>query len=124
MKGLPLAYNSDMQEDKERIFDSLDTVAGCVAAMTLLLRHLRFRTDRMRAATYGDFSTATDLADYLAQRGVPFREAHEVVGRVVRWCEERGRDLESLTATELVAFHVAFDAAPDGLASVDSSIPA
>src|SRR3712207_9077922 len=74
MKGLPLAYNSDMQEDKERIFDSVDTVEACLGAMTLLMRSCRFRPERMRAATRGDFSTATDLADFLAQRAVPFRE--------------------------------------------------
>ncbi|HEU4754802.1 MAG TPA: argininosuccinate lyase, partial [Armatimonadota bacterium] len=105
MKGLPLAYNSDMQEDKERIFDSLDTVGGSLGAMTLMLRSARFRTDRMLAGTRGDFSTATDLADFLAQRGVPFRDAHEVVGRIVRACEESGRVLEDLTRQDLEGFH-------------------
>lgn len=122
MKGLPLAYNSDMQEDKERIFDSLDTVGGCLGAMTLLLRNCRFRPERMRAATRGDFSTATDLADYLAQRGIPFREAHEVVGRIVRWCEENDRVLESLTDADLQGFHPAFAGAPADLTSVDASV--
>jgi argininosuccinate lyase len=122
MKGLPLAYNSDMQEDKERIFDSLDTVAGCLGAMTLLLRTSRFNPDRMREATRGDYSTATDLADFLAQRGVPFREAHEVVGEVVRWCEEQDRVLESLAANDLERFHPAFSGAPKDLTSVDASV--
>ncbi|MFN3649485.1 MAG: argininosuccinate lyase [Armatimonadota bacterium] len=121
MKGLPLAYNSDMQEDKERIFDSVDTVGGCLGAMTLLLRNCRFRTDRMRATTHGDFSTATDLADFLAQRGVPFREAHEVVGRIVRWCEEQDRVLESLSASDLEPFHPEFASAPADVTSVDAS---
>lgn len=121
MKGLPLAYNSDMQEDKERIFDSLDTVGGCLGAMTLLLRSSRFRTDRMRAATYGDFSTATDLADYLAQHGVPFREAHEVVGRIVKWCETHDRVLESLSSAELEPFHPLFGSAPADITSVEAS---
>jgi argininosuccinate lyase len=121
MKGLPLAYNSDMQEDKERIFDSVDTASGCLAAMTLLLRSCRFRTERMRAATHGDFSTATDLADFLAQRGVPFREAHEVVGRIVRECEESGRVLEALTAAALTAYHPEFAAAPPDITSVEAS---
>ena len=121
MKGLPLTYNSDMQEDKERIFDSLDTVSGCLGALTLLLSVSRFRPERMRAATRGDFSTATDLADYLAQRGIPFREAHEVVGSIVRWCEERERDLESLTTVELTPFHALFAEAPIDIASVEAS---
>lgn len=124
MKGLPLAYNSDMQEDKERIFDSLDTVSGCLGALTLLLNVSRFRPERMRNATRGDFSTATDLADYLAQQGVPFREAHEVVGSIVRWCEERERDLESLTTVELTPFHTLFATAPADIASVEASVRA
>jgi argininosuccinate lyase len=125
MKGLPLAYDSDMQEDKERIFDSVDTVAGCVGAMTILLRECRFRTDRMRAATEGDFSTATNLADFLAlsgKSGIPFREAHEVVGRVVRWCEENGRTLESLTNDDLAVFHPLFADAPEDITSVEASV--
>jgi argininosuccinate lyase len=124
MKGLPLAYNSDMQEDKERIFDSLDTVAGCLGSMTQLLRTCHFRTDRMRAATAGDFSTATDLADFLALRGVPFREAHEVVGSIVKWCEDHDRVLESLSATELEQFHPEFAGAPADVTSVDASVRA
>jgi argininosuccinate lyase len=122
MKGLPLAYNSDMQEDKERIFDSLDTVGGSVRAMALMLEHSRFRTDRMLAATRGDFSTATDLADFLAQRGVPFREAHEVVGEIVKWCEKTDRELESVSRDELTRFHTGFGAAPSDVTSVESSV--
>ena len=124
MKGLPLAYNSDMQEDKERVFDSIDTIAGCLGAMTQLLRTCRFRTDRMRAATAGDFSTATDLADFLAQRGIPFREAHEVVGRIVKWCEDHDRVLESLSAADLEQFHPEFAEAPADITSVDASVRA
>jgi len=122
MKGLPLAYNSDMQEDKERIFDSVDTAGACLGAMTLLLRNCRFRMERMTADTAGDFSTATDLADFLAQRGIPFREAHEVVGVIVRWCEEQGRVLESLSAKELEPFHAGFAAATPGITSVQASV--
>ena len=124
MKGLPLAYNSDMQEDKERIFDSVDTTLACLTAMGILLRSCRFRTDRMRAATAGDFSTATDLADFLAQRGVPFRDAHEVVGRIVRWCEQENRVLESLSNQELIPFHAQFAQAPADVTSVDASVRA
>jgi argininosuccinate lyase len=124
MKGLPLAYNSDMQEDKERIFDSLDTVTGCLGALSLLLTRSRFRSERMRAATAGDFSTATDLADYLAQNGVPFREAHEVVGGIVLWCEQNGRTLESLSSEELMPFHGMFAKAPADITSVEASVRA
>lgn len=122
MKGLPLAYNSDMQEDKERIFDSLDTVGGCLGSMTILLQTATFRTDRMREATRGDFSTATDLADFLAQRGIPFREAHEVVGAIVKWCEQNDRVLESLSAADLKAFHPEFEHAPEDITSVEASV--
>jgi len=124
MKGLPLTFNSDMQEDKESIFDSVDTVGGSLASMTQLLRTCRFRTDRMRAATAGDFSTATDLADYLAQRGIPFREAHEVVGHIVKWCEDNDRVLESLIVAELVQFHADFAEARPDITSVDASVRA
>lgn len=122
MKGLPLTYNSDMQEDKERLFDSLDTVGGCLGSMTILLQTSRFRADRMRAATRGDFSTATDLADFLAQRGVPFREAHEVVGSIVKSCEQNDQVLEDLSAAELKAFHPEFEHAPEDVTSVDASV--
>jgi argininosuccinate lyase len=122
MKGLPLAYNSDMQEDKERIFDSVDTVHACLAAMATLLETARFRPERMRAATTGDFSTATDLADYLVRHNLPFRESHEIVGRIVRWCEEQGATLESLDNARLATFSDRFAAAPEGIASVDASV--
>lgn len=121
MKGLPLAYNSDMQEDKEAIFDSVDTARSCLEAVAILVEEARFQPDRMLAATHGDFSTATDLADFLAQRGVPFREAHEVVGRIVKECEAGARTLEVLTADDLIAFHPEFASAPADITSVRSS---
>ena len=86
MKALPLAYNKDMQEDKEPLFDAFDTAHVCLAAMNTLLQNTTFRTDRMAAALRGDFSTATDLADYLVRQGLPFRQAHEVVGKLVAQC--------------------------------------
>jgi argininosuccinate lyase len=122
MKGLPLAYDSDMQEDKERIFDSVDTVSGSLRAMTILLQSARFRTDRMRAATAGDFSTATDLADYLVRRGMPFRQAHGVVGQIVKWCEENGVALEALDSARLQQFAAEFEAGSEALAAVDGSV--
>ena len=104
MKGLPLAYNSDMQEDKEPFFDSVDTLDGVLGVLPPLLAALTFRVDRMRRAAGEDFSTATDLADYLVRKGLPFRQAHEVVGRVVRHAIDRGRTLTDLRPDELAAF--------------------
>ena len=124
MKGLPLAYNSDMQEDKEQLFDSIDTVTACLAAMSRLLETATFRTERMAAATRGDFSTATDLADYLVRRGMPFREAHGVVGRTVRWCEENGKILEDLDAAALRGFSEQFEPGSEKLVTVTGSVQA
>ncbi|MCW3052776.1 MAG: argininosuccinate lyase, partial [Chthonomonadales bacterium] len=104
MKGLPLAYNKDMQEDKEPLFDAIDTLFLVVPAMRKTLSTARFRADRMLAATRGDFSTATDLADYLVRQGLPFRDAHEVVGKVVHHCTEHKIGLEDLDAPTLAAF--------------------
>nr|CAA9272172.1 Argininosuccinate lyase [uncultured Armatimonadetes bacterium] len=101
MKGLVLAYNKDMQEDKEPLFDTADTVSACVRLMTRLLAGARFRPEKTGAALHGDFSTATDLADALAAAEVPFREAHEIVGRLVRECLENGRILEDLSLEDL-----------------------
>ncbi len=103
MKGLPLAYHSDMQEDKEAVFDALDTVKACLGVTAGLVDNLRFRADRMRTAVAGDLSNATDLADELARRGMPFREAHALAGRVVRHCLEAGCGLEDLTLAQLRA---------------------
>ncbi len=108
MKGLPLAYHTDMQEDKEAVFDVLDTLLKVLPAFTGMISTLEVRRERLRIAVRGDFSNATDLADYLVRRGMPFREAHEVVGRVVRHCLDRGRALEDLSAAELRAFSPLF----------------
>ena len=104
MKGLPLAYNKDMQEDKEPLFDGIDTLRLVVPAMQKTLATARFRVERMRHATQGDFSTATDLADYLVRQGLPFREAHDIVGEVVRHCLEHRTTLEQLDAPTLADF--------------------
>jgi argininosuccinate lyase len=104
MKGLPLAYNKDMQEDKEPLFDAVDTLRLVVPALQRTLATARFRADRMAAATAGDFSTATELADYLVRQGLPFREAHEIVGRLVRYCLEHGLTLETLDGPTLAGF--------------------
>jgi argininosuccinate lyase len=104
MKGLPLTYNSDMQEDKEPLFDSVDTLAAIAAVLPPMLATLSFRPERMRRAAGENFATATDLADYLVRRGLPFRQAHEVVGRIVRHGIEKGRDLLELPPGELREF--------------------
>ncbi len=100
LKGLPLAYNRDLQEDKPPLFDAVDTVQRSLAVLTALLPRLRVHADRMRAATGDGFLLATDLADYLVTKGVPFREAHGIVGRVVRRCVDAGRRLEDLGLDE------------------------
>ena len=108
MKGLPLTYNSDMQEDKQALFDTVDTVQGVLGVLPGALATLTFNTERMAAAASADFSLATDAADLLAKRGVPFREAHEVVGRLVRSCSESGRGFEELSIDEWSAVHPVF----------------
>lgn len=111
MKGLPLAYNKDLQEDKEALFDSANTVKACLEAMTILLREgLEFRTDRLSIAVSEDFSNATDVADYLAARNVPFREAYNLVGKVVKTSLAAGKLLKDLTLEEWKALHPAFEA--------------
>lgn len=101
MKGLVLTYNKDMQEDKEPLFDAADTVTLCTALMRCMLETASFKPDRMKEVMRGDFSTATDLADALASDGVPFREAHEIIGRIVRDCLKKGMGLEDLTLSDL-----------------------
>ncbi|MBE3583393.1 MAG: argininosuccinate lyase [Limnochordaceae bacterium] len=100
-KGLPLAYNKDLQEDKEALFDALDTVRGSLQLLAPMLATARFQGERMAAAAQDGFLNATDLADYLVRRGVPFRQAHAMVGRAVRWCIDKGCRLEELTLDEM-----------------------
>ena len=107
LKSLPLAYNKDMQEDKEPAFDAIDTLAASVRAMGGMLETMRVNADAMRAGSRGGFMAATDLADYLVGKGMPFRKAHEVVGRLVLKCERDGKTLQDLTAGEFA------DAAPE-----------
>ncbi len=117
LKGLPLAYNKDMQEDKEALFDAVDTLADCARAVDGMIGSLRVNADAMRAAAEGGFMAATDLADYLAGKGVPFREAHAIVGRLVALCEASNRTLRQLTLEDLKAASPKF--AEDALATVD-----
>ena len=124
MKGLPLAYNADMQEDKEPFFDSVDTLEAILGVLPPLLAALTFRTDRMRRAAGEHFSTATDLADYLVKKGVPFRQAHEVVGRLVRYALDEGKTLEDLTLPELRRFSPLIDGDVKDAITVEASIRA
>jgi argininosuccinate lyase len=101
LKALPLAYNRDLQEDKEPVFDSIDTLEALLPAVTGMVSTLRFNTERMRELAPRGFSLATDVAEWLVREGVPFRVAHELAGACVRACEERGIELHQLTDEEL-----------------------
>ena len=102
MKGLPLAYNKDMQEDKEPVFDAIDTALVCLPVFTGMIRTMTVLPENMRAAANKGFINATDCADYLTKQGVPFRDAYTTVGKLVIYCTETGKTLEELTLEELV----------------------
>jgi argininosuccinate lyase len=104
MKALPLAYNKDMQEDKEPLFDTIDTVKGSLKIFADMVREMKINAEVMLQAAAEGFSNATDVADYLVRTGMPFREAHEVVGKSVRYCIEQGKKLEELTPAEWRGF--------------------
>lgn len=104
MKGLPLAYNKDMQEDKEQIFDALDTVKMCLPVFGKMLDTMTVRRDRMLNGAKGGFTNATDVADYLVKRGLPFRDAHAVVGKMVAYCIEKNIVIDALTMDEMKKF--------------------
>ena len=109
MKGLPLAYNKDMQEDKEPIFDSVDTVRQCLTIFTPMLATMRVRTDRMRQAASAGFINATDCADYLTGKGLPFRTAYQITGALVARCIQEGTTLEALPLSVYREFSPCFD---------------
>jgi len=109
MKGLPLAYNKDMQEDKEALFDTVDTLTACLQVLAPALASLKIHKNRMALATRAGFLNATDLADYLVRKGVPFRRAHEVTGRLVRFCLAKQLSLEDLSLQQLREFCDVFD---------------
>ena len=109
MKSQPLAYNKDNQEDKEPLFDTADTLHDCLCAFADMVPAIQVKNENMYQAALKGFATATDLADYLVGRGLPFREAHEVVGSAVKFGVEQGRDLSELTITELRQFNASID---------------
>ena len=101
MKGLPLAYNKDMQEDKEMAFDAMDTAADCITLFTGMIKTMKFRKDRMAKSAMNGFTNATDAADYLVGKGVPFRDAHGIIGRLVLYCIEKDTSIDALSLKEL-----------------------
>ena len=109
MKGIPLAYNKDMQEDKEMVFDALDTVKGCLALFTGMLSTMKFQKERMLESCRHGFTNATDAADYLVNHGVPFRDAHGIIGRLVLYCIEKNKALDDLTMEEYKAISLVFE---------------
>ena len=109
MKGIPLAYNKDMQEDKEPVFDAIDTVEMCLPVFAAMIDTMTVRTDNMRKAAGKGFINATDCADYLTKKGMPFRDAYTVTGKLVAACTQQGKTLEELTLDELKAVSDLFD---------------
>ena len=109
MKGLPLAYNKDMQEDKEGFFDSVNTLSMCLQIMEQMIATLKIREDNMKKAVKGGFLNATEVADYLVNKNVAFRDAHGIVGQIVIYCEDNEKAIEDLSLEELKCFSEVFD---------------
>ncbi len=124
MKGQPLAYNKDNQEDKEPLFDAVDTLSDTLTALNGMVPAIRANPERMRAAASAGFTTATDLADYLVRAGLPFRDAHEVVGQAVAYAIEHNRGLEALTLEELKRFCQLIDESVFEVLTLDGSVAA
>lgn len=122
MKGLPLAYNRDLQEDKEALFNALDTVKGVLSVYPEMLETMKVNAEIMAAAVKKGFLTATDLAYYLVRKGVPFREAHEIVGKIVAYCEESNMQLEYMSLKQLKEFSAYFEYDSTRVLSAESSI--
>jgi argininosuccinate lyase len=124
MKGLPLAYNKDLQEDKEPVFDAIDTVKDTLRAFIEMMDGVEPNRAEMRAAAAAGYPTATDLADYLARRGVPFRTAHDIVGRVVRLAGDRNCDISDLSLSELKSFSDVIEADVYQVLTLEGSVAA
>jgi len=110
MKGIPLAYNKDMQEDKEMAFDAMENVQNCLVLFNGMIATMKFRKDKMAKSALGGFTNATDAADYLVNRGVPFRDAHGIIGRLVLFCIEKNCSIDDLTLEELKSISDVFEA--------------
>jgi argininosuccinate lyase len=124
MKSLPLAYNKDMQEDKEPLFDTIDTVKGSLKIFADMIAEMRVKADNMRVAAARGFSTATDVADYCVRKGLPFRQAHEVVGKTVRYCVETGKDIPELSLDEFRQFSELIEADIYDFVTLEASVNA
>ncbi|KIH76282.1 argininosuccinate lyase [Geoalkalibacter ferrihydriticus] len=124
MKALPLAYNKDMQEDKEPLFDTIDTVKGSLKIFADMIAQMRVKAEPMRIAAARGFSTATDVADYVVRKGLPFRQAHEVVGKTVRYCIEQGKDIPELTLEEFQQFSPLIEADIYDYVTLEASVNA
>ncbi len=124
MKSLPLAYNKDMQEDKEPLFDSIDTVKGSLKVFADMIAQMAVRAAEMRIAAARGFSTATDVADYCVRKGLPFRQAHEVVGKTVRYCIEQGKDIPELSLAEFRQFSPLIEADIYDFVTLEASVNA
>jgi argininosuccinate lyase len=124
MKSLPLAYNKDMQEDKEPLFDTIDTVKGSLKIFADMIAQMGVKAESMRIAAARGFSTATDVADYVVRKGLPFRQAHEVVGKTVRYCIENNREIEELTLEEFRTFSDLIDADIYDYVTLEASVNA
>lgn len=109
MKGIPLAYNKDMQEDKELTFDAIDTVKGCLALFEGMISTMKFKKENMRKSARGGFTNATDAADYLVNHGIPFRDAHGIIGRIVLYCIDKGIAIDDMSLEELKKFSDKFE---------------
>ena len=109
MKGLPLAYNKDMQEDKEQVFDAVDTVKMTIPVFKSMISTMRVNEGKMRTAAAQGFTNATDAADYLVKKGMPFRDAHKVIGEIVAYCISRNKAIEEMTISEFKEFSELFE---------------
>jgi argininosuccinate lyase len=124
MKGQPLAYNKDNQEDKEGLFDTADTVRDTLTIFVDMMQGVTVHAQAMREAAMQGFATATDLADYLVKKGVPFRDAHEVVAHAVLSCEQKGCDIADLPLDALQAFHPLIEADVHACLTLEGSVNA
>ena len=122
MKGLPLAYNRDLQEDKEPVFDTVDTIKMCLDILTKMMPKVRFRKDKMGNAAAAGFMTATDIAEYLVKKNIPFRKAHNIAGKIVHYCIKNNKSLSDLTLKEFKLFSNLIGRDILNVLSVESSI--
>jgi argininosuccinate lyase len=124
LKGLPLAYDRDLQEDKEPVFDAVDTLMLVLPATTGTVATMRIRRERLAAAAPDGFALATDVAEYLVRRGIPFRQAHEAVGQLVAWCVARDADLDEVSDEELSLINPVLTPDVRGVLSVQGALTA